>query len=303
MKRLTLRRFLFAGTILACAFCDSWAILPLRSSLSLPGIAKDVEVRDSIAYVSTDSGLAAVDVSDPAVPVLKSFLRLRGFGNEVSLSGERAFVTDGEEKAAHLVDISNPESLHTVVSTGDSCGYVWGVASKEPDNFGTSLAAIASLSGLTILAIDGNGQVTLKSRFNPYDGLASPIDSLIGCDSCTGGNRWIKTDDVALDSTLAYVLYYDYTFSDESVQRLMLKKIDLVDPLHPQCVDSLTLHRYGCALDVADGYASIVYTGNAGLDFAPGMDIIEAISSPMTAISTAHLPGPGEDVVIAGSRV
>jgi hypothetical protein len=285
----------------ALAYFDSWAILSTESSLIVPGIAKDVEVKGTFAYLSTDSGLAAVDVSNPKAPVLKCFLKLPGKGNELSITGNRAYVADGGAKAAQIVDISKPESLRIVNSMGDSCGYVWGIDSKKINDTVGSIVAVASLSGLTLLKPDNIGQPILLSRYCPYHSIKNPTDSVSPCidDTCWGYKLWIKTDDVKIDGSFAYVLYFDnYTYA--TPQQLILKKINILDPLFPKCVDSLALHSYGCGMAVQGGRAYVVHTSN--LDLIPGMDIIDLQSSTMAIKSSMDLPGPAEDVAVEGSR-
>jgi hypothetical protein len=299
MKHFLSVKFLLIGIALTIIAHDSRAGLSTLSSLPLRGIAKNVHMKGPIAFVSTDSGLAAIDVGNPKNPVLKNFLKLPGKGNELSLFGNLAFVTDGGAKAAQIVDISKPESLHIIGSMGDSCGYVWGIDSKKIDNSGHCIVGIASLTGLTMFQSDSMGQSGLLSRYLPYWGIGNPGDSLSYCDSCSGFNRWIKTDDIVLDSVFGYILYYD--IDHDGSQQLCLKKMSLTDPSKPRCVDSLELHTYGCGLEVANGVAYVVYSGNLKLGFHPGMDIIDVKSSPMVKKSSTILPGPAEDIAIEGS--
>ncbi len=310
MVRSSGLRMFIACMVLSHAGIDSWAMLSELSTLSIPGIAKDVAINEpapdayvkkGIVFVSTDSGIAAVDASNPASPVLKYFLRLPGKGNELSVSGDFAFVTDGTTKGAQIVDVSNPESLHSVGSMGDSCGYVWGIDSRKHDNSGTSIVGIASLSGLTLFQSDNSGQTAFLSRYSPYRWIKSPADSLTACtdDTCWGYKLWIKTDDIVIDSNFAYLLYFD-SDRDGTPQHLSLKKVNLSDPLHPLCVDSLALHSYGCGLTVLNGQAYVVHTSN--LDLIPGMDIIDVKSIPMTMKSSINFPGPAEDIAVEENR-
>jgi hypothetical protein len=298
-------RFILMSLVTLYVTLGVYAELTLNSFLGLPGIAKDVEIKGSFAYVSTDSGLAAVDVSDPANPILKDFIQMFGRGNELSLYGNMAFVTAGQARmAAHIVDISNSGILGRRAFMDDSGGYVWGIASREKPG-SSALTAVASLSGLSIFDIPPSYLlpdtccfgVKPLSRFSPYRWIKKPLDSLAGCDSCLYGSRLIKTDDVVLDGTFAYVLYYDYNIYN--VNFLCLKKVDLTDPSNPRCVDSLDLYSFGCALAVSEGYAYVAHTGNQW-NPAPEMDIIDVRTIPMTVRSSIRLPGPGEDVVIAG---
>jgi hypothetical protein len=285
---------------MAFASLDSEALLSTESTLLIPGIAKDVEVKDHIAYVSTDSGLAAVDVSNPKSPALKCFLKLPGKGNELSLTGKYAFVTDGGAKAARAIDISKPESLHVVSLMGDSCGYVWGIDSKKADDSGLAIVGIASLSGLTLFKTDSAGQSVLLSHYSPYRKIQFPTDSLtpvIG-DTAYGYDVWIKTDDIVFDGVFAYVLYYEPNLGWP--QELWLKKVSVADPLHPVCIDSVIIHGFGCGLEVNGGYAYVVHTSN--FELKPGLDIIDIQAATMAKKSSINLPGPTEDVAIEGNR-
>jgi hypothetical protein len=199
------------------------------------------------------------------------------------------------DAAVEIVSIANPENLGIMGSMGDSCGYVWGIAG------GSSIVGVASLSGLAIFtvpcAVCDTASFRPLSRFSPYRWIKPPADSLVPCDSCWAPAQWIKTDDVVFDDNFAYLLYYDNYFSNSY---LCLKKVDLIDPANPRCVDSLELHSFGCALAVSDGYAYVVH--NIPLigqwNVMPEMDIIDVRTEPMTPKGSIRLPGRGEDIVV-----
>ncbi len=59
-----------------------------------------------------DRRLVAVDVSQPLAPTFRGALSLRGFPQDLTLSGNRAYVVNGRDVSA--IDISRPQSMRSV---------------------------------------------------------------------------------------------------------------------------------------------------------------------------------------------
>jgi hypothetical protein len=295
-------------SILSFSFSAN-STLTLKGIKKLPGIARDVEVRGPYAFVSTDSGLASVDISNPSALKLTGYIALPGYGRQLMCDRDIAYVTDGKAKAIQCADISKPDSLKVICSFGDSTGFVWAV--EKNDDTIHPIACVASLSGVSIADISPilSSPPNFISRYNPYF-KKSPKDSSlkVPCDTCSVDLRNIKTDDIKIAGKYAFVLYFDYNvppFTWEGGYSLNLKKLDLVDPRRPVCIDSLSLYMFGCALDVSDGYAFVVYSGQQvyAEDADGGLGVIDLSGNRMSLIKTMpmHCYG-GEDIVVKDKK-
>jgi hypothetical protein len=311
VQKLKIRLFCRSGSALFCLmFISILSItfsvnssLALKSIKKLPGIARDVEVHGTYAFVSTDSGLASVDISNPSSPRLTGYIALPGYGRQLMIDRDIAYVTDGKEKAIQCVNISNPESLKVIYSFGDSTGFVWAV--EKNDDTLHPIACVASLSGLSIADISPilSYPPRFISRYSPYF-IKDPKDSSLWapCDTCSNGLRIIKTDDIKISGKFAFILYHDYGPDVwDGGYHLKLKKLDLSDPRQPICIDSLPLYMFGCALEVSDGYAFVVYSGQQqNLEYSSsGLGIVDLTGKRMALIKTIPLYCyGGEDIIM-----
>jgi hypothetical protein len=98
---------------------DPLAPVPL-TTFDTPGSAQDVEVSGNVAYIADGTpGLHAVDISNPAAPLLLS-TAATGYATAVTVAGSLAFVgiSGGTGGALRIVDVANPAAL-TVVGSLD----------------------------------------------------------------------------------------------------------------------------------------------------------------------------------------
>jgi len=86
-------------------------------------------VDNRLAYVTSDDGLAIVDISEPTAPSragLYMLDRLPDLGRDIVVSGSYAYIADGWSGLL-VVDISRPNNP-LIVSSLDTAGIAWGLA-------------------------------------------------------------------------------------------------------------------------------------------------------------------------------
>ena len=306
--------FLKPSVVITLLVFSTIHAIELRGRCNLPGFACDVELKDSCAYVATDSGLCVVDSRQPDAPVLRSFVPLPGYGNELAILDNYAFVTDGSEKAVQIVDITDPDHPAVAGAFGDGCGYVWGVHVGRKQAGKPACCAVASIRGMMLFDISQPRSPVKVGEYVPYytgsAGISSdvpfklfderneiPHDTSIrfhppeGCIPSLDDERayMVKTDDVFIDGNTVYVLYYD---NGRCGTGLYLKTIDISQPQAPRCIDSIGLYAWGCGFTVSSGKAYIAH--------ALGFDIVEGgIAAPFTLLKSYRYPGYKEDVAVS----
>ena len=162
------------------------------STLPLPA-ANDMFLQESYAYITRgepcvinspehecDGGLWVVDVSDPAQPILVSFVNTSGEARGVFVEGNFAYIADGDGAHAagglRVVDISNPQSPvlkgsfttnnASFVVVDGSHAYVagdgfWILDVSEPTN-PIEMSAMDTSENFTDLAVAGNYAYLVK---------------------------------------------------------------------------------------------------------------------------------------------
>ncbi|MBN1575785.1 MAG: hypothetical protein JW913_04490 [Chitinispirillaceae bacterium] len=289
--------------------------LEFRGTCDLPGFAYDVAIEGNHAYVSTDSGLCVVDISQPEAPALNGYVPLAGYGNELALYGACAFVTDGSARAFQVVDITDPAHPASIGGFGDSCGYVWGIHCGDSAEGRPALCAVGATRGMILFDITDPHHPVKAGEYVPYDDKPSSFFTDVPFDEFDEKNEsardtslryypfetcvpplfdertyMVKTDDVHLEGTVAYVLYYD---NGNCGTGLYLKTVDIADPENPSCIDSIGLYAWGCGFAVA---SQKVYVAHIF-----GFDLIEGgIETPLRTMGNIRLPGNKEDVALAG---
>ena len=84
---------------------------PVQAGSLLTSSARDVTVRDGLAYVADGAdGLRIVSLADPSQPAQTGTYDTPGFASAVALNGNYAYVVDGFLSGIIIVDVSNPNS-------------------------------------------------------------------------------------------------------------------------------------------------------------------------------------------------
>lgn len=128
------------------------------------GLDRDVAIKDWYAFVSTNSGLTAVNVAVPETPTQVGFINLAGDCTRVDVSATHAFVACGSEGLA-VVDITDPQNM-VLVDTYGAGTHVKAVC-VDGDRLG-----IVNHQGFEILDISEPdspvllGSLALASNFN-----------------------------------------------------------------------------------------------------------------------------------------
>ena len=100
--------------------------------------AHDIVLQGDFAYVVTDLGLTIVDVSNPALPVVRGSVST-GKTQGVDVKGSYAYVAS-QTKDLRVIDISNPDAP-TIIGLEALSGQTWDVAVKD------NIAYVASFGG------------------------------------------------------------------------------------------------------------------------------------------------------------
>jgi hypothetical protein len=299
-------------------------------TVAVAGSAHAVQVRDDRAFVSSDSGLTVVDISDPYNPHVTAFTPLRGQGNELVLYYDYLYVTGDAQKAFHVVDISSPDEPVFKNSLGEKFGLVSGIDCDLSGN----LLGVAATAGLVLYDLSDPLNPESLSTYFPYDAayvrdttgrlnpsLADRIfifeDSSIAwlsvdTGACiTGSLNYpiagyieAKTEDVCLDGNRAYILYFSNGTCGDA---LRIKTIDITDPSAPVCIDSIRLYGYavGCALGLDGGRLYAVHEAGINI-FDPQklsheLPLFTPVDFNTYWFLGTRYPGTGEDIVVKGA--
>jgi hypothetical protein len=183
----------------------------------------EVEVSGDYAYCVAPYGLMAINVSDPADPVLESathFEHRRCLGLDVV--GNRAYTTNSA--GLQIVDISNP-AAPLLLGSDSTPGWPFAVAVD-----GTAAYVADYHAGLSIVDVSEPSSPALISTFN------TPGTSLY----------------VATSDTIAWVADYS------SVQ-----VVNVTDPTQPQLITSFAPPGHSLGIEIQDtlGYVASSYYG------------------------------------------
>lgn len=80
---------------------------PVRRATYTSETAMGVDVAGSLAFVAAGKTLLVLDITNPAAPVLRSTTLLPGWGVDVAVQGNHAYVADAEDGLL-VLDVSNP---------------------------------------------------------------------------------------------------------------------------------------------------------------------------------------------------
>lgn len=129
--------------------------LPL-GSWNPGGPVRDVRLVDSLAYVTCGGSFHVVNVSHPDSPFAVASLSLLSDGLDLEISGDRAFVADGDYGIS-LIDISNPASP-TKIGSHSFAGITRDLAVKDD-----TVYVASSTGGLsTMLALPSGAFQTIS---------------------------------------------------------------------------------------------------------------------------------------------
>jgi hypothetical protein len=269
--------------------------------VALKGAAQDVKIAGSFAYVSTDSGLSVVDISDPASPRVTGFVLLAGTGNELTLNRNYAYVA-GSGTCVNVVDIASSAAPVLVRSAGNNAYYVWGVDSRAPVSGTDTLIAAATNCGVTLFYERTPGILTLARTISTADPLYCSWNYILPADTAYFPvYKWgfSKVDDVAFRGSDLFMLYFE-PISGGSLLRV--KRYSIANPVLPVETDTITLLYGGCALGVGDSAIYVAHLGGyrtlaPGELTTAGLDVIDT-RGKMTRIGSVTFAGSGEDIAV-----
>jgi subtilisin-like proprotein convertase family protein len=235
----------------------------LLGSSDTSGEAKGIVVSsgDITAYVADgNSGLQAIDVSDPLNPILLSLLDTTGTASEITLSanGAIAYVANGSS-GLQIIDVSDPSNL-VLLGVFDTDGYASGVALSTDER---KVYVADGSSGLQIINVSDPASPSLWGLFSTGDNALSVA--------------------LSSDSSKAYIAngYSGLLIIDVS-------DAENLNSLGSFDIDSGDVEASGVALSV-DGDTAYVANGSEGLQ------IID-VSSPVTPVLFGSLDTAGAAV-------
>jgi hypothetical protein len=134
----------------------------LLSSTDTSGSATKVTVIGNYAYVADyGSGLAIIDVSDPASPGTPVYINTTGDASGIAVRGNYAYVADGSS-GLHIIDVSDPSSP-SLLGTFDTDGYASDVTLSAD---GTKAYVADGLSGLHIINVSDSANPSSWGLFD-----------------------------------------------------------------------------------------------------------------------------------------
>ncbi|MGK0292863.1 MAG: reprolysin-like metallopeptidase [Pseudomonadales bacterium] len=134
----------------------------LLSSTDTSGSATKVTVIGNYAYVADyGSGLAIIDVSDPASPGTPAYINTTGDASGIAVRGNYAYVADGPS-GLHIIDVSDPSSP-SLLGTFDTDGYASDVTLSAD---GTKAYVADGLSGLHIINVSDSANPSSWGLFD-----------------------------------------------------------------------------------------------------------------------------------------
>ena len=227
MKRLLLFAGLLAGFLLMVSPPTTASEeIELTWRGATPGVARDVTVAGTHAYVATGSGLLVVDISDATDPRHLGFLALANGACAVAVVEDLAFVANAA--GLQVVEVANP-AWPTLVGTY-----------AEPDEIGGG-CGVAVSDGHAYLARGGNGLRVVR--------VTVPTDPV-----AVGGNGTLGTV-----REVEVVGSYAFVATDGG-----LRILDITDPATPLVAGVYNTSSSVHDVTVAGDYAYLA-AGSQGL--------------------------------------
>ncbi len=279
---------------LASGQCDP----DIVGSVGTAGLALDVTISGTLAYVAETLGLQVIDVSNPEAPVTLGGVGTPDDAFGVAVSGTVAYVA-AQNSGLQIINVSNP-AVPVILGSVATGGFAQGVAISgtvvyvADFNSGLQVIDVSNPAAPVILgsvATPGNAQGVVISGTVAYvadfnSGLqvidvSNPAAPVILGSVATPG----LAHNVAISGTLAYVADGDSG----------LQVIDVSNPAAPVILGSVA--TTGVAWDVAiSGIAAYVADG------ASGLQVID-VSDPALPVILGSLVTPGQafGVAISGA--
>lgn len=256
-----------AGTRALAVTCSDYGhYLPIVGGVDLPATPFALALQGDLVFAALGaSGLWIVDVSNPAVPVVRGSIDTPGSATDVAIAGGYAYVADGAP-GLQVVDVSNPASP-ALVGTADTPGTC------------TDLA----VQGTFVYVADGPSGVWVADVSNPF------APTSVGNVAIPGSLPPAGARDIAAHGSYAY-----------AVSSSALHVIDVSNPGTPVIVGATGGPCSGCVGVAAQDDLVYVLGGADGRRFQ--VVDVQLRSSPVV-LSDVLLPGAaGTEVAIVPSR-
>lgn len=238
--------------------------LPMkRGAFSAPGIyARDVVVRENLAYVTSsegDIGLYVLDVSSPVQPEQLGSMALDGGGWGIALANDTAYVAAGAAEGLAVVDLSEPLAPRVAETI-------------TVRSFATDLEVTAE----RVFVGCQNGVFAIRAP-------AANSPPVIGAAATPG-----EASFVVPVGNLALVM------DGEAGMHVM----DVADPAAPSIVGSVDTPGYAARAAVSGSHAFLA-TGERGRG---GLVVVDfSVPSSPRVVTELNPPDPAVDVVVNGS--
>ena len=170
------------------------------------GSARDVVIRENLAFIAYEQGMTIVDVGNPYAPFFTGSINTPGFAIGVDVQGDYAYVAD-YDRGLRMIDVSNP-SLPVEAGYYDTPGTAYAVQADSPYVYiadGDSGMIILDVSFPDSIAKIGEYQV-LDYNAPAYARDIELVDNLIYLAYWDAGLRIV---DVSNPSNPVEVSYFD----------------------------------------------------------------------------------------------
>ncbi|HBC46069.1 MAG TPA: hypothetical protein DCZ43_03385, partial [candidate division Zixibacteria bacterium] len=235
---------------------------PIQAGSYSASCAAGIFVRESYVYLTAyDAGLFIINVSDPTHPVLTSRHNVPFSARGIYISGDYAYIADGD---LQILNISDPANPSQVGNWNDTNGYTAAVYVSGSYLYlcdGHSIGA-----GLKIFDISNPANPTFLSVFDDTEGIPTDV---------------VVTDGYA---------YVTEEWSYSPAQGLQV--INVADPFNPTLVENLITpgDGYGIAISeenvfLADSYSLLIFHSNL-------TGIADGNSNPTSFTISQSYPNP-----------
>jgi hypothetical protein len=278
---------------------------PVIGTVALPGLAGDVDISDTHAYILCGASLQIVDVSDPTDPLHEGNLEILGYLSDLAVSFPYAYVVEWDT-GLYIIDITSPANPLIVGNVDTPGGGDFGGANSlavsgnyayVTDAFGLHIIDITIGENPQILGTVEGGFFGVSVSGN-YAYVLEPVNifgygAILHTIETSGPTAPMITGSVTIPSGGDVVVSGDYAYVAGGFFGLQLVKIS--DPTRPQLVSG-GLNMSGMAVDLAvSGDYAYVAAYDSGLHVLPSQceSTVSIEGNPEDTIRDEEVPSAG----------
>ncbi len=275
---------------------------PVQLAGFLPalGTPRDAQVVGNVAYVASEEfGLATVDVSDPRSPRVLGASNKPFYGNSLTVSGNRAYVTgsrtfyesNGVMRSVavfHVMDVSNP-AAPTVLGTIESASSTFGGVAAA----GNYVYLAAGSAGLRVVNVSNPAQPVFAGTGFDTPGNAGGVQVAGNFAYVADGSRGLRILNVSNPLAPTEAGFYDTPGNAKGVAVAgtvayvadvnALRVVNVLNPAAPVLAGSLSMGAMAVTVQ-----NNVCYVATS----AGGMKVVD-VATAAAPVQLAELPPSG----------